>query len=149
VVGVSFKRRGQLRGPKASLLGYGLVYYRARILDRCVSSCVQIDSSYRKCQIVCVCVNGVARNHEKRIPENNKYLQKFLTLSELQTQDVKIIAGKVDYPSWPWYDSLMIRLIMKMTDGPTDPTAIIDYTDWNDVKVYADHIAKLATVVPA
>ncbi|HBF47379.1 MAG TPA: protoporphyrinogen oxidase, partial [Shewanella frigidimarina] len=53
------------------------------------------------------------------IPENNKYLQKFLTLSPWQPQDVKIIAGKVDYPSWPWYDSLMIRLIMKMTDGPT------------------------------
>ena len=95
------------------------------------------------------CVNVVARNPEKCIPENNKYLQKFLTLSAWQPQDVKIIAGKVDYPSWPWYDSLMIRLIMKMTDGPTDPTAIIDYTDWNDVKVYADHIAKLATVVPA
>ncbi|GGP48783.1 protoporphyrinogen oxidase [Shewanella algicola] len=92
------------------------------------------------------CVNVVARNPEKRIPENNKYLQKFLTLSAWKPQDVKIIAGKVDYPSWPWYDSLMIRLIMKMTDGPTDPTAIIDYTDWEDVKAYGNHIAKLAQV---
>ncbi|MBB1319463.1 menaquinone-dependent protoporphyrinogen IX dehydrogenase [Shewanella sp. SR43-4] len=91
------------------------------------------------------CVNVVARKPEKRIPENNKYLQKFLTLSPWKPQDVKIIAGKVDYPSWPWYDSLMIRLIMKMTDGPTDPSAIIDYTDWEDVKVYADHIRHLAS----
>ncbi|WP_434927654.1 menaquinone-dependent protoporphyrinogen IX dehydrogenase [Shewanella sp. HL-SH4] len=86
------------------------------------------------------CVNVVARNPEKRVPENNKYLQKFLQLSPWQPQDVKIIAGKVDYPSWPWYDSLMIRLIMKMTDGPTDPKAIIDYTDWEDVKRYAEHV---------
>lgn len=92
------------------------------------------------------CVNVVARNPEKRIPENNKYLQKFLTLSAWKPQDVKIIAGKVDYPTWPWYDSLMIRLIMKMTNGPTDPTAIIDYTDWQDVKAYGDHIASLAKV---
>jgi menaquinone-dependent protoporphyrinogen oxidase len=34
---------------------------------------------------------------------------------------------------------------MKMTDGPTDPTAIIDYTDWDDVKAYADHITHLAS----
>ncbi|QDE29508.1 MULTISPECIES: menaquinone-dependent protoporphyrinogen IX dehydrogenase [Shewanella] len=95
------------------------------------------------------CVSVVARKPEKRIPENNTYLQKFLTLSEWKPQDVKIIAGKVDYPSWPWYDSFMIRLIMKMTDGPTDPTAIIDYTDWEDVKVYGDHIVELATAVPA
>ncbi|MCL2920169.1 menaquinone-dependent protoporphyrinogen IX dehydrogenase [Shewanella litorisediminis] len=89
------------------------------------------------------CVNVVARNPEKRIPENNKYLQKFLALSPWQPGDLKIIAGKVDYPSWPWYDALMIRLIMKMTNGPTDPKAVIDYTDWQDVDAYADHLATL------
>lgn len=89
------------------------------------------------------CVNVVARNPEKRIPENNKYLQKFLSLSPWQPGDVKIIAGKVDYPSWTWYDSLAIRLIMKMTNGPTDPKAVIDYTDWQDVKDYAQKIQEL------
>ncbi|MCL1143865.1 menaquinone-dependent protoporphyrinogen IX dehydrogenase [Shewanella gaetbuli] len=90
------------------------------------------------------CVNVVARKPEKRVPENNKYLQKFLLLSPWKPQDVKIIAGLVDYPSWRWYDSLMIRLIMKMTDGPTDPKAIIDYTDWQDVACYGEHILSLA-----
>ncbi|MGL4475624.1 MAG: menaquinone-dependent protoporphyrinogen IX dehydrogenase [Shewanella sp.] len=89
------------------------------------------------------CVNVVARKPEKRIPENNKYLQKFLALSPWQPQDVKIIAGKVDYPSWPWLDSLAIRFIMKMTDGPTDPKAVIDYTDWQDVDKYADSLPNL------
>ncbi|QBF83070.1 menaquinone-dependent protoporphyrinogen IX dehydrogenase [Shewanella maritima] len=89
------------------------------------------------------CVNVVARKPEKRIPENNKYLQKFIELSDWKPQDVKIIAGKVDYPSWTWYDSLAIKLIMKMTDGPTDSKAVIDYTDWDDVKLYADHICQL------
>lgn len=89
-------------------------------------------------------VNVVARNPEKRVPENNKYLQKFIELSAWTPQDVKVIAGKVDYPSWRWYDRMMIQLIMKITDGPTDPKAIIDYTDWDDVNVYADHLVSLA-----
>jgi len=33
---------------------------------------------------------------------------------------------------------------MKMTKGPTDPTTVIDYTDWEDVKAYAKHCLTLA-----
>ncbi len=89
-------------------------------------------------------VNVVARNPEKRIPENNKYLQKFIELSAWKPNDVKVIAGKVDYPAWRWYDRMMIQLIMKITNGPTDPKSVIDYTDWDDVKVYAEHLVSLA-----
>ncbi|TCN86742.1 menaquinone-dependent protoporphyrinogen IX dehydrogenase [Shewanella fodinae] len=90
-------------------------------------------------------VNVVARNPEKRIPKNNRYLQKFLELSAWKPQDVKIIAGKVDYPSWRWLDKQMIRLIMKITHGPTDTKAVIDYTDYQDLETYADH---LLTLIP-
>ena len=34
-------------------------------------------------------------------------------------------------------------MIMKMTKGPTDATAIVDYTDWEDVKAYARHCLTL------
>ncbi len=88
-------------------------------------------------------VNVVARNPEKRVLENNKYLQKFIALSPWAPADLKIIAGKVDYPAWPWYDRLMIQLIMKITKGPTDPKTVIDYTDWEDVNAYADHLLTL------
>lgn len=37
----------------------------------------------------------------------------------------------------------MIRLIMKMTDGPTDPNTVIDYTDWEKVDKLADEVAAL------
>ena len=33
----------------------------------------------------------------------------------------------------------MIRIIMKITDGPTDPNVSIDYTDYEDVRGYARH----------
>jgi menaquinone-dependent protoporphyrinogen oxidase len=31
-----------------------------------------------------------------------------------------------------------------MTDGPTDPSAVIDYTDWDDVAAYGRHLTTLA-----
>jgi menaquinone-dependent protoporphyrinogen oxidase len=37
----------------------------------------------------------------------------------------------------------MIRLIMKMTDGPTDTRAVIDYTQWDDVRTYGEHLLTL------
>ena len=38
---------------------------------------------------------------------------------------------------------MMIRIIMKITNGPTDSSVAIDYTDYNDVKAYARHCLQL------
>lgn len=89
-------------------------------------------------------VSVVARTPEKATIEGNRYMQKFLELSPWRPRHLKVIAGKVDYPSWKWYERLMIQLIMKYTHGPTDPRAVIDYTDWNDVRAYGKHLLTLA-----
>jgi menaquinone-dependent protoporphyrinogen oxidase len=89
-------------------------------------------------------VSVVARTPEKATVAGNRYMQKFLELSPWKPKDLKVIAGKVDYPSWAWHERFMIRLIMKYTDGPTDPTAVIDYTDWDDVAAYGRHLLTLA-----
>ena len=89
-------------------------------------------------------VSVVARTPEKATVEGNRYTQKFLQLSPWRPRDLKVIAGKVDYPSWRWHERFMIRLIMKYTHGPTDPTAVIDYTDWDDVAAYGRHLLSLA-----
>jgi menaquinone-dependent protoporphyrinogen oxidase len=88
-------------------------------------------------------VSVVARTPEKATVEGNRYLQKFLELSPWRPKDLKVIAGKVDYPSWPWYDTLAIQMIMKMTKGPTDRRAVIDYTNWDDVQAYGEHLLTL------
>lgn len=88
-------------------------------------------------------VSVVARVPEKATVTGNRYMQKFLELSPWRPKDLKVIAGKVDYPSWPWHEKLMIRMIMKMTDGPTDTSAVIDYTDWDDVRAYGRHLLTL------
>ena len=88
-------------------------------------------------------VSVVARTPEKATVEGNRYLQKFLELSPWRPKDLKVIAGKVDYPSWPWYDTIAIQMIMKMTKGPTDRRAVIDYTNWDDVRTYGEHLLEL------
>jgi menaquinone-dependent protoporphyrinogen oxidase len=89
-------------------------------------------------------VSVVARTPEKSTIEGNRYMQKFLQLSPWKPRDLKVIAGKVDYPSWPWHERLMIQMIMRMTHGPTDRSAVIDYTDWDDVARYGRHLLTLA-----
>ena len=89
-------------------------------------------------------VSVVARTPEKATVEGNRYLQKFLQLSPWRPKDLKVIAGKVDYPSWAWYERIMIQMIMKFTHGPTDPRAVIDYTNWDDVRAYGKHLLTLA-----
>ena len=88
-------------------------------------------------------VSVVARVPEKSTVAGNRYMQKFLEISRWKPRDLKVIAGKVDYPSWPWHERLMIKMIMKMTDGPTDTSAVIDYTDWDDVRAYGRHLLTL------
>ena len=88
-------------------------------------------------------VSVVARTPEKATVEGNRYLQKFLQLSPWRPRDLKVIAGKVDYPSWAWYERLMIQMIMKFTHGPTDRRTVIDYTRWDDVRAYGKHLLTL------
>ena len=88
-------------------------------------------------------VSVVARNPAKATVEGNSYMQKFLRLSDWKPKDLKVFAGKVDYPNWSWHERKIIQLIMKMTDGPTDPSTVIDFTDWNEVAKYGRHLLAL------
>jgi len=82
-------------------------------------------------------VNLVARKPEKRSAETNPYTRKFLNKISWKPKRVAVFAGKLDYPRYPYWDRQIIRLIMWMTKGPTDPSTIIEYTDWKQVDNFA------------
>ena len=86
-------------------------------------------------------VNVVARKPEKNTPETNPYLQKYLKQIDWQPRNLAVFAGKIDYPRYTFMDRLAIRFIMWMTKGPTDPTAVVEFTDWNKVDEFAARIA--------
>lgn len=88
-------------------------------------------------------VNVVARKPEKSDPEHNPYLQKFLKRILWKPRKLAVFAGKIDYPSYRFFDRLMIRLIMWMTKGPTDPKTVVEFTDWDQVESFGRVISEM------
>lgn len=78
-------------------------------------------------------VNVVARKPHKSQPDTNPYLQKFLRKTAWKPTALAVFAGKIDYPRYSYTDRQVIRFIMWMTKGPTDPGAVVDFTDWTRV----------------
>lgn len=85
-------------------------------------------------------VNLTARKPEKRTAETNPYLKKIIARLALRPVATAVFAGRLNYPLYRWSDRQLIRFIMLITGGPTDPKTCIDYTDWPSVDTFADEI---------
>jgi menaquinone-dependent protoporphyrinogen oxidase len=88
-------------------------------------------------------VNIVARKPDKCEPHTNPYLRKFLKRIAWQPKHLAVFAGRLDYPKYRFFDRLMIRFIMWLTKGPTDPTTVIEYTDWQAVRSFGRTISDM------
>ncbi len=88
-------------------------------------------------------VNVVARKPGKNQPHTNPYLIKFLKQVSWRPKVLAVFAGKINYPSYSFWDRLMIRLIMLITNGPTNPKTVIEFTDWNKVEVFGKVIGNM------
>lgn len=89
-------------------------------------------------------VNVVARKAEKNQPHTNPYLRKFLARIRWKPQLAAAFAGRIDYPRYGFVDRNMIRLIMWLTNGPTDPGGTFEFTDWAQVDAFGAGLARLA-----
>jgi len=85
-------------------------------------------------------VNLVARKPDKNLPDTNPYLVKFIDKIKWRPDVLDVFAGKLDYKSYPFWDRIMIKLIMKMTKGPTRTDKPIEYTDWNRVDAFTSKV---------
>ena len=85
-------------------------------------------------------VNLVARKEGKDIAENNPYLVKFLNEIKWQPDIVDVFAGKLDYRRYSFFDRIMVKLIMKLTNGPTKTDEPIVYTNWERVTQFGEKI---------
>jgi menaquinone-dependent protoporphyrinogen oxidase len=82
-------------------------------------------------------VNIVARKPEKNRPQTNPYVQRFLQQVAWRPKLLDVFAGKLDYPRYRFFDRLIIRFIMLITGGPTDPRTVVEFTDWERVEAFA------------
>jgi menaquinone-dependent protoporphyrinogen oxidase len=88
-------------------------------------------------------VNVVARKPEKNTPQTNPYMKKFLALSDWQPKALAVFAGRIDYQRYDFWDRQVIRFIMWLTKGPTDPRTDVEFTDWAKVDAFGRQIAAM------
>ena len=88
-------------------------------------------------------VNIVARKPQKNRAETNPYVIKFLQQVRWRPTVADVFAGKLDYPRYRFFDRLMIRFIMLVTKGPTDPTVVVEFTDWDRVDAFAQQVGAM------
>ena len=87
-------------------------------------------------------VNVVARKPGKDTAETNPYIDKFLKISEWRPKKITVFAGKVDYPNYNFFEKYIIRLIMFITNGPTDTSKSYEFTDWSKVDDFSEDLKK-------
>lgn len=87
-------------------------------------------------------VNLTARKENRKTPETNTYVRKFLAKIKWQPTYVEVIAGALLYPRYTFFDRIMIQLIMKLTKGETDATQEYEYTDWQQVENFGKLLSK-------
>ncbi|MGY6274975.1 menaquinone-dependent protoporphyrinogen IX dehydrogenase [Methylomonas sp. MgM2] len=88
-------------------------------------------------------VNVVARKPDKNQPKTNPYLQKFLKKISWKPKELAVFAGKLDYPRYNFLDRTIIRFIMFLTRGPTNPETTVEFTDWQQVESFAKRISTM------
>ncbi|WP_421595722.1 menaquinone-dependent protoporphyrinogen IX dehydrogenase [Rahnella sp. PD4] len=89
-------------------------------------------------------VNLTARKPEKRTPQTNAYVRKFLLASPWEPAMCDVFAGALRYPRYRWFDKVMIQLIMRMTGGETDTRKEVEYTDWQQVAKFAEDFGQIS-----
>ncbi len=96
-------------------------------------------------------VNLTARKPERSQPYNNLYLKKYLESITWQPDKVEVFAGALLYSQYDLFNKGMIRLIMKMTGGPTDTAVDTEFTNWGRVIEFAkaidQYLSSMATPV--
>lgn len=88
-------------------------------------------------------VNVVARKPAKNQPDTNPYVRKLLRKIAWRPGEVAVFAGKIDYPRYGAVDRMVIRFIMWLTGGPTDPETVVEFTDWREVEAFGSLIARM------
>jgi menaquinone-dependent protoporphyrinogen oxidase len=88
-------------------------------------------------------VSLVARKPTRNTPQTNPYLRALLAQSPWQPRLQGVFAGELDYSRYGPFDRQMMRLVMWVNRGPTDPRTKIEFTDWNEVERFAGQVAQL------
>ena len=137
-----------LQLAEAGAVGLVLAVRYGRHLPQARRFLAANHASLQACRLVVVSVNLTARKPGRTGVAGNVYLRRLLAHYRLHPAEALAVAGRLDYPRYTWLDRQMIRLIMRVSGGPTDPAASIEYTDWAAVDGLAGRMAALVRTMP-
>ena len=145
---------GVLQPSQSTLESAGLVVLVAAIrYGKILPEARDFLAAYQKLKtkptLVFLVVNLTSRKPGKETPEGSVYIRRAIKQYELAPAFARAIPGRLDYQRYTWRDRQIIRFIMFLTGGPTDPKTSIEYTPWDVVEGIAEKIADLHGSVPA
>lgn len=89
-------------------------------------------------------VDLISQDPAKTTPAGNVYLRKLLGRIGFCPDAAEAFAGRLDYPRYRWFDRWLICMIIAL-GGPTDPAAVVEYTDFDAVDRFATRVLKLSS----
>ncbi len=120
-----------------------------KILPEAIELLAAYEKLRTRPKLVLLVVNLTSRKPGKETPEGSVYLRKAIAKYKLAPAFARAIPGVLNYARYSWRDRQLIRFIMLLTGGPTDPKTYIEYTPWNVVDEVAVKIADLHGSSPA
>jgi hypothetical protein len=72
-----------------------------------------------------------ARTPGRDAADTNPYLRKLTARSPCAPVLAIAVASRLDYPRYHWFDRAIIRAIIRLTGGPTDPRTSVVHSAWD------------------
>ncbi len=91
-------------------------------------------------------VNMTARKPNRCEPYMNNYLVRYLESSSLTPDKVAVFAGALRYSQYNFFETQLIRMIMKLNKGPTGTSQDIEFTDWLKVISFAEEFKQMLVI---
>jgi len=90
---------------------------------------------------VSVCL-GVLEHNPKVDQTLNEIMQRFFNNTGWQPSQIKIVAGALPYSKYNWLTRRMMKRIVAKAHGDTDTSRDYEYTDWQDLDLFARRFAE-------
>ena len=97
--------------------------------------------SRKPAAFVSVCL-GVLQHDAKAQHDLQTIVDQFVATTGWQPRVVKFVAGALPYTKYGWLQRLVMKRIVAKAGGDTDTRRDYEYTDWNDVRRFADDFGR-------
>ena len=97
----------------------------------------------KKTSFFSVCL-GILQNKDTKVQNAEiKIVKNFLKKHAWNPDMVEIFAGSLAYTKYGWLKKRIMRFIAKQAGGSTDISKDYEYTDWNQVRQFAENFSLL------